>query len=113
MIMDNTKITIIWITMTILIVLTLFTLLALGAGSFKQSENVYYCHDYERNPETGLVSVDVKGEKLSVKADKIIYLPTDHDSGNMLFVNEYKTSFFSKTYYEVDKFVILIPVDNL
>lgn len=86
--------------------------LALSVGKFKQRDRVYTYVDYDLNEETGLVSVKVEGQKLTIDADKIVSLPTDYENGNILYVRECKTFFFTKTVYEVDRFVILIPTDG-
>lgn len=86
--------------------------LALSVGKFKQRERVYTYVDYDWDDDTGLVSVKVEGQRLSINADKIVSLPTDYESGNILYVSEYKTFFFTQTICEVDRFVILIPTDG-
>lgn len=83
-----------------------------GAARFKQRDRVYTYVDYDLNEETGLVSVKVEGQKLTIDADKIVSLPTDYESGNALYVTECKTFFFTKTVYEVKRFVILVPTDG-
>lgn len=83
-----------------------------GLSWFKQGEKVYHYVDYEFEPETGYITAKVEGQTLSVKADKIVSLPTDYEAGNALYVSEYKTFFFTKTVYEVERLVILIPTDG-
>lgn len=105
----NIKTEIIMMIAAVLTGLTFIAIVILGVGSFKQCEMVYYHHDYDLDKETGLISVKVEGQTLSVDADKIIFIPTDCESGNALYIGEYKTLYFTKTYYDVDRFVILIP----
>lgn len=84
----------------------------LGTGRFKQRNRDYAYVDYDWDDDTGLVSVRVEGQKLTISPDKIVSLPTDYESGNVLYVSEYKTFFFTQTVYDVDRFVILIPTDG-
>ena len=86
--------------------------LVLGAGRFKQCDRVYTYVDYELDDDTGYVMANVEGQTLSIDADKIVSLPTDYENGNILYVSECKTFFFTKTVYKVDRFVILIPTDG-
>jgi len=86
--------------------------LALMVGKFKQNDKEYTYVDYDWDDDTGLVSVRVEGQKLTISPGKIVSLPTDYESGNILYVSEYKIFFFTKTVYEVDRFVILIPTDG-
>lgn len=99
-------------TITIGVSLTLALVAVLGFGSFKQREKVYTYVDYELNDDTGYVMAKVEGQTLSINADKIVSLPTDYEAGNALYVSEYKTFFFTKTIYKVERFVILIPTDG-
>lgn len=106
------------ITTAIAIVLTLVVSLTLSAigimeiGKFKQGEKVYCNVAYDLDEETGFVITSVEGRRLSIDVDKIVSLPSDCDSGNILYVSEYKTSFFTKTVYEVKRFVIIIPTEG-
>ena len=84
----------------------------LGFGSFKQCEKNYAYVDYDWDDDTGYITAKVEGQTLSINADKIVSLPTDYETGNVLYVSEYKTFFFTKTVYKVDRFVILIPTDG-
>lgn len=86
--------------------------LVLGLGQFKQCEKVYLYNHYDLDEETGLVITSIEGQRLTINADKIVSLPTDYESGNMLCVSEYKTCFFTKTVYKVERFVILVPTDG-
>lgn len=86
--------------------------LALSAGRFKQNDRVYTYVDYDLNEDTGLVVTSVEGQRITISPDKIVSLPTDYESGNALYVSEYKTFFFTQTVYDVDRFVILIPTDG-
>lgn len=99
-------------TITIGVSLTLALVAVLGFGTFKQREKVYTYVDYELNDDTGYVETKIEGQTLSINADKIVSLPTDYESGNILYVSEYKTFFFTKTIYKVERFVILIPTDG-
>lgn len=99
-------------TITIGVALTLALVAVLGFGSFKQREKVYTYVDYDLDEETGYVMANVEGQRLSINADKIVSLPTDYEAGNALYVSEYKTFFFTKTIYKVERFVILIPTDG-
>lgn len=99
-------------TITIGVSLTLALVAVLGFGTFKQREKVYTYVDYELNDDTGYVETKIEGQRLSINADKIVSLPTDYESGNILYVSEYKTFFFTKTIYKVERFVILIPTDG-
>lgn len=99
-------------TITIGVALTLALVAVLGFGSFKQREKVYTYVDYDLDDDTGYVITAVEGQRLSINADKIVSLPTDYESGNALYVSEYKTFFFTKTIYKVERFVILIPTDG-
>ena len=83
-----------------------------GLSWFKQGEKVYHYVDCDFEPETGYITTKIEGQRLTIKADKIVSLPTDYETGNALYVSEYKTFFFTKTIYEVDRFVILIPTDG-
>lgn len=94
------------------IFLTSLAVAICGLSWFKQGEKVYTYVDYDWDDDTGLVSVKVEGQKLTIDADKIVSLPTDYESGNILYVSEYKTFFFTETVYEVKRFVILIPTDG-
>ena len=95
-----------------LVLLASSAVAVLGFGSFKQREKVYTYVDYDLNEETGYILTKVEGQILSINADKIVSLPTDYESGNALYVSEYKTFFFTKTIYKVERFVILIPTDG-
>lgn len=86
--------------------------LALSVGKFKQNTKEYTYVDYDWDDDTGLISVRVEGQKLTISPGKIVSLPTDYESGNILYVSEYKTFFFTQTVYEVEKFIILIPTDG-
>lgn len=86
--------------------------LVLSVGKFKQRARVYTYVDYELDDDTGRVSVEVEGKRFSIDPDKIVSLPTDYENGNILYVSEYKTFFFTQTVYEADRFVILIPTDG-
>lgn len=99
-------------TITIGVALTLALVAVLGFGSFKQREKVYTYVDYDLNEETGYIITAIEGQRLSINADKIVSLPTDYEAGNALYVSEYKTFFFTKTIYKVERFVILIPTDG-
>ena len=99
-------------TITIGVSLTLALVALLGFGSFKQREKVYTYVDWELNDDTGYVEAEIEGKILSINADKVLSLPTDYENGNILYVSEYKTFFFTKTIYEVKRFVILIPTDG-
>lgn len=99
-------------TITIGVALTLALVAVLGFGTFKQRERVYTYVDYELDDDTGYVLTAVEGQRLSINADKIVSLPTDYETGNALYVSEYKTFFFTKTIYKVERFVILIPTDG-
>ena len=99
-------------TITIGVALVLALVAVLGFGSFKQRGKVYTYVDYEWDDDTGYVLTKVEGQTLSINADKIVSLPTDYETGNVLYVSEYKTFFFTKTIYKVDRFVILIPTDG-
>ena len=99
-------------TITIGVSLTLALVALLGFGSFKQREKVYTYVDWELNDDTGYVEAEIEGKILSINADKIVSLPTDYENGNILYVSEYKTFFFTKTIYKVERFVILIPTDG-
>lgn len=99
-------------TIAIGVALTLALVAVLGFGSFKQCEKNYAYVDYDFEPETGYITAKVEGQTLSINADKIVSLPTDYETGNVLYVSEYKTFFFTKTVYKVDRFVILIPTDG-
>ena len=99
-------------TITIGVSLTLALVAVLGFGTFKQRERVYTYVEYELNDDTGYVETKIEGQTLSINADKIVSLPTDYESGNILYVSEYKTFFFTKTIYKVERFVILIPTDG-
>lgn len=99
-------------TITIGVALTLALVAVLGFGSFKQREKVYTYIDYDFEPETGYITTKVEGQTLSINADKVLSLPTDYETGNALYVSEYKTFFFTKTIYKVERFVILIPTDG-
>ena len=99
-------------TITIGVALTLALVAVLGFGSFKQREKVYTYVDYELDDDTGYVLAKVEGQTLSINADKVLSLPTDYENGNILYVSEYKTFFFTKTIYKVERFVILIPTDG-
>lgn len=99
-------------TITIGVALTLALVAVLGFGSFKQCDKDYSYVDYDWDDDTGYISVKVEGQRLSISADKIVSLPTDYEAGNVLYVSEYKTFFFTKTIYEVKMFVILIPTDG-
>ena len=95
-----------------LALLTASVVAVLGFGSFKQREKVYTYVDYDLDDDTGYVLTKVEGQTLSINADKIVSLPTDYETGNALYVSEYKTFFFTKTVYKVERFVILIPTDG-
>lgn len=99
-------------TITIGVSLTLALVAVLGFGTFKQREKVYTYVDYDFEPETGYITAKAEGQRLSINADKIVSLPTDYETGNALYVSEYKTFFFTKTIYKVERFVILIPTDG-
>ena len=99
-------------TITIGVALTLALVAVLGFGTFKQREKVYTYVDYKLNDDTGYVEAEIEGQTLSINADKIVSLPTDYETGNALYVSEYKTFFFTKTIYKVERFVILIPTDG-
>ena len=94
------------------IFLASFAVAVFGLSWFKQCDRDYCYVDYDWDDDTGLVSVKVEGQRLTIDADKIVSLPTDYESGNILYVSEYKTFFFTRTVYEVDRFVILIPTDG-
>lgn len=79
---------------------------------FKQGEKVYTYVDYELDDDTGYVLTKVEGQTLTINADKVLSIPTDYETGNVLYVSEYKTFFFTKTVYKADRFVILIPTDG-
>ena len=100
------------ITATSMFVLAIGVGSLLGLGQFKQREKVYYYNYYDLDEDTGLVITNVEGQTLTIQADKIVSLPTDYESGNALYVSEYKTCFFTKTVYKVDRFVILVPTDG-
>ena len=95
-------------TITIGVSLTLALVAVLGFGTFKQREKVYTYVDYDLNEETGYIITKVEGQTLSINADKIVSLPTDYETGNALYVSEYKTFFFTKTIYKVERFVIFV-----
>ena len=99
-------------TITIGVALTLALVAVLGFGSFKQREKVYTYVEYELNDDTGYVEAEIEGKILSINADKVLSMPTDNENGNILYVSEYKTFFFTKTIYKVERFVILIPTDG-
>lgn len=84
----------------------------LGAGLFQQREMTYYDVVYDLDEGTGLVVTSVEGRRLTIDADKIVSLPSDCDSGNILYVGEYKTLFFTKTVYKAERFVIVIPTEE-
>ena len=79
---------------------------------FKQRDIDYAYIDYDWDDDTGLINVKVEGQRLTIGADKIVSLPTDYEAGNVLYVSEYKTFFFTRTVYEVKMFVILIPTEG-